>query len=252
MNSVSRFSSRVNNYAKYRPGYPSAILKVLRSDCGLTEASVIADVGSGTGLLSTVFLDNGNKVFGVEPNELMRAQAENTFGSVTKFNSIDGTAENTKLPERSVDFIVAGQAFHWFDRTAARREFARILKPEGWVMLVWNARRLETTEFLRAYEKLLLRYSGDYAMVRHENVESELAQFFAPQQMFTVTFDNVQRFDFESLKGRLCSSSYTPDVTSPVFATMIAELREIFDAHSENGLVDFEYDTRMFYGHIQA
>ena len=251
MNSVSRFSSRVNDYAKYRPGYPSDILKVLRSDCGLTETSLIADVGSGTGLLSEVFLNNGNRVFGIEPNELMRKQAESTFETASRFNSIEGRAESTSLSDESVDFIVAGQAFHWFDRAAARREFARILKPEGWVVLVWNARKLESTEFLRAYEKLLLKYSADYAAVRHENVESELEQFFAPQRMFSATFDNVQHFQFASLQGRFCSSSYTPDATSPVFGTMLAELKEIFDTHNENGFVGFEYDTKMFYGHLK-
>ena len=250
MNSVTRFSNRVDDYVKYRPSYPPEILNPLRSNCGLTEKSVIADVGSGTGLLSSVFLNNGNKVLGIEPNELMRVRAESAFKSVPKFESIAATAENTSLPEASVDFVVAGQAFHWFDRGAARREFVRILKSEGWVMLVWNARKIDASDFLQAYESLLLRYSNDYSAVRHENAESGLAQFFAPQQMFTATFDNVQRFDYEGLKGRLCSSSYAPSAGNPVFETMMAELRDIFEKYNENGLVNFEYDTKMFYGHL--
>ncbi|HKP47844.1 MAG TPA: class I SAM-dependent methyltransferase [Pyrinomonadaceae bacterium] len=250
MNSVSRFSSRVDNYAKYRPSYPPEILTPLRANCGLTTESIIADVGSGTGLLSEVFLRNGNPVFGIEPNKSMRLRAELAFEMETRFESVDGTAERTTLRSASVDFVVAGQAFHWFDRNGARAEFARILKPGGWVVLVWNSRRVDSTPFLRAYEKLLLHYSKDYAEVRHQNVEPDLERFFSPGTMQTANFYNVQRFDYEGLKGRLCSSSYSPDVPSPVFAPMIDELKQIFAAHNKAGLVDFEYDTKMFYGRL--
>src|SRR6185503_18677591 len=154
MNSVSRFSSRVEDYAKYRPGYPSELLEILNSECGLSRESVIADVGSGTGLLSEVFLRNGNTVFGIEPNELMRTTAEGLLKGFEHFQSVVGTAEKTTLPESSVDFVTAGQAFHWFDRAAAKQEFARILKPDGWVVLIWNARRVGSTPFLREYEAL--------------------------------------------------------------------------------------------------
>jgi SAM-dependent methyltransferase len=210
MNSVDRFSSRVENYAKFRPGYPPGILDVLKSDCGLIKESVIADVGSGTGLLSQVFLKNGNVVFGIEPNQLMRGKADDLLKGYANFRSVAATAETTTLPDGSIDFITAGQAFHWFDREAAKQEFIRILKPKGWVVLVWNARRLDETAFLRDYEGLLFRYSPDYPVVRHENVDEEIAGFFAPEAMKLVSLENAQRFDFEALKGRLCSSSYAP------------------------------------------
>jgi SAM-dependent methyltransferase len=252
MNSVNRFSSRAENYAKYRPGYPAGILEILASDCGLTEESVIADIGSGTGLLSEVFLRNGNSLFGVEPNELMRAKAESLLKGFPHFRSVAASAENTTLPDASIDFITAGQAFHWFDRGKARREFARILKPEGWVVLIWNARRIDSTNFLRAYEALLLRYSSDYAAVRHENAEKEIASFFAPQPMKSTNLENVQRLDFESLQGRLCSSSYMPQADDPNFERMLKELQDIFGAHNENSVVNFEYDTRIYYGHLRG
>lgn len=251
MNSVNRFSSRVENYAKYRPGYPSGVLEILRSNCGLTKKSVITDVGSGTGLLSEIFLKNGNAVFGIEPNELMRERAESLLKGFPNFTSVAATAENTTLPGRSIDFITAGQAFHWFDRPAAKQEFARILKPAGWVALVWNARRIDSTAFLREYEALLLRYSPDYADVRHENVEGDIGEFFAPHNMVCASLENVQRLDFESLKGRLCSSSYAPEAGDPNFEGMLSDLQEIFNAHNENGVVNSEYDTRIYYGNLQ-
>jgi SAM-dependent methyltransferase len=250
MNSVNRFSSRVENYAKYRPGYPPGMLAILKSDCGLTEESVIADVGSGTGLLSELFLKNGNTLFSLEPNELMRTRAESLLKVFANFKSVAATAENTMLSDDSIDFVTAGQAFHWFDREKTRQEFARILKPDGWVVLVWNARRLDSTAFLREYEELLLRYSPDYPVVRHENIDEGIAGFFAPQPMKSATLDNVQRFDLDALKGRLCSSSYAPEAGNPNFEKMLKELRDIFERHNKNGLVDFEYDTKIYYGHL--
>ncbi|HEX9544937.1 MAG TPA: class I SAM-dependent methyltransferase [Pyrinomonadaceae bacterium] len=252
MNSVNRFSSRVENYAKYRPGYPPGLLETLKSRCGLTKESLIADIGCGTGLLSEVFLKNGNAVFGIEPNELMRAKAEKLLKSFARFRGVAATAENTTLPKTSIDFITAGQAFHWFDREAAKQEFTRILKPEGWVVLVWNARRLDSTPFLREYEALLLRYSPDYPVVRHENVDDGIGELFAPQPMSSVSLENVQRLDFESLVGRLSSMSYAPEASQPNFEPMLSELRDIFDTHNENGVVNFEYDTKIYYGHLRS
>src|SRR4030095_5976457 len=141
---LTRFSNRSDNYAKFRPGYPAGVIEILRSECGLTKTSVIADVGSGTGILSELFLRNGNSVLGIEPNADMRRVAEALLGSYDEFRSINATAEATTLQSEIVDFITAGQAFHWFDRAAAKREFARILTPEGWVVLIWNERRLDS------------------------------------------------------------------------------------------------------------
>jgi SAM-dependent methyltransferase len=252
MDSFTRFSSRVENYAKYRPGYPAQVLSILKSECGLTEASIIADVGSGTGILSEMFLRNGNPVFAIEPNTPMRLFAEQGLKEFPNFVSIVGTAEATTLKPGSVDFVTAGQAFHWFDREKAKWEFKRILKPEGWAVLIWNERRIDSSPFLRDYENLLLRYGTDYEKVRHENVASEIAEFYAPATFTLETVDNVQHFDFEALRGRTCSASYTPEPGSSNFEPMITELEEIFNARKINGVVDFEYDTRIYYGHLMT
>ena len=247
MQSIERFSSRVENYARYRPGYPPAIVDLLRDECGLTSESIIADVGSGTGKLSELFLKNGNFVIGVEPNATMRQAAESILADCKKFRSIDGTAESTTLDNASVDFVIAGQAFHWFDRFKANEEFKRILKRHGWVVVIWNERQTDTTPFLRAYEQLLLTYGTDYNEVRHENAEPIITQFFSPRIARFAQFPNWQEFDLESLRGRLCSSSYTPEPSSPRFEPMLVELEAIFNKYQEAGLVRFEYDTRVFY-----
>lgn len=247
---VTRFSNRVDNYVRYRPNYPPGLIDILKSDCGLEAEATVADIGSGTGILSEMFLKNGNLVVGVEPNEAMRKSAERLLVSYPKFKSVSGTAEATTLAPDSVDFITAAQAFHWFDRAKAKKEFSRILKPQGWVVLVWNERRLDSTPFLRTYEKFLLRYGTDYEKVRHENVAAEIGDFFEPRPFRLKTFENFQHFDFEALRGRLFSASYVPAPDHPCAPEMLAELRQIFDAHQAGGIVSFEYDTRVFYGQL--
>jgi ubiquinone/menaquinone biosynthesis C-methylase UbiE len=250
VDSINRFTTRVESYAKFRPSYPPIIIDLLKADCGLTQASLVADVGSGTGILSEMFLRNGNTVFGVEPNAQMRSSAESLLSNYPKFKSIHGTAEATTLGSHSIDIVAAAQAFHWFDPPRARLEFARVLKPKGWVALIWNERRLDSTPFLSAYEQLLLQYGTDYQKVRHENVTEQIADFFAPQGCRRKSFENVQTFDLESLLGRVFSSSYTPEPDHPSFDPMIASLREVFEKHQQRGTIAFEYDTRIYYGQL--
>ncbi|MDQ2855509.1 MAG: class I SAM-dependent methyltransferase, partial [Acidobacteriota bacterium] len=192
MNPIKRFSSRVDNYVKYRPGYPREVISLLSAECGLTPAATVADVGSGTGILSELLLRNGNRVFGVEPNREMREAAERLLKDCSGFNSIEGTAEGTTLADHSIDLITASQAFHWFDQVKARLEFLRILKKGGWVALIWNERRLDSSDFLRALEELLLKFGTLYEQVRHENVYGDIATFFGTGAFKLATFENLQ------------------------------------------------------------
>jgi SAM-dependent methyltransferase len=245
---TGRFSDRVADYVRARPGYPPAILEVLEHRCSFTTQAVVADVGSGTGLLAKLFLDHGNTVFGIEPNPEMRAAGEQLFGGRSRFKSVAGGAEDTTLPAASVDLVTAGQAFHWFDRTLARREFARILKPGGWVVLVWNDRRLDATPFLRGYEALLVRHCPEYLEVVHRNVDSAaLRDFYSPMGFEETVLDNRQRFDWDGLVARHLSSSFVPRTGHE--AGMI-ELRALFDACAVDGFVEFEYDTRVQSGQL--
>lgn len=248
--STERFTSRVETYAKYRPTYPAAVVDLLRSECGLTADAIVADVGSGTGILSELILKNGNEVIGVEPNQAMRLAAEHLLSSHTTFRSVAGSAEASRLPSASVDLITAGQAFHWFDAVAARREFARILKPMGYVALIWNDRQLDSTEFLRAYEALLRQYGTDYAKVQEFNPRNVVTEFFAPAGSTLKQFPNRQEFDYEGFKGRVLSASYTPEPGNPNFEPMLSALRKLFDIHQVDGKVAFEYDTKVFYGQL--
>ncbi len=248
---TQRFSNRVENYVKYRPGYPQEIVATLRDECGLTPASIIADIGSGTGILAEMFLKNGNAVYGVEPNREMREAGERLLKNYPQFHSVAGKAEETGLENDGVDFITAGQAFHWFDREKTRIEFARIIKTGGWVVLVWNERLTTTTPFLVAFEQLLKTYSTDYEEVDHRRMDANVMHdFFGPARFRLKQFGNVQVFDYESVEGRLLSSSYAPESNHPNYRPMLDELKMIFRAYQNNGKVDIVYQTQMYFGQL--
>jgi SAM-dependent methyltransferase len=249
-NATSRFSDRVENYVRYRPGYPSEILPVLSAECGLTRDHVMADIASGTGIWTRTLLENGNPVYAVEPNVDMRQAGERLLADFSRFTSVAGSAEATTLPDASVDFVTAAQAAHWFDRPRTRREFVRILKPQRWLVLLWNERLTNSTPFLREYEQLLLDYGTDYADVRHERTTDAVNEFFDPAPYQERTFPMRQEFDYAGLEGRLLSSSYAPGPGHPKHAPMLKELRRIFDAHVSGGRVAFDYATRVYFGRL--
>jgi SAM-dependent methyltransferase len=245
MTPTERFSNRVDNYQRYRPGYPPPVLATLEAECGLTPRAVVADVGSGTGILTEQFLKRGNRVYAVEPNAEMRAAAERTLASYPNFTSVAARAEATTLPDASVDLIAAAQCLHWFDLKAAAAEFRRILQPDGWVAVMWNDRR-DQSPFMQAYRRLLLRYAIDYTKVDHKRITPDVLRGFFRGEFGIRTFENDQMFDWDGLQGRLLSSSYMPLEN----AAMIAELRTIFDAHAAAGEVRFGQETTVYWGRV--
>jgi SAM-dependent methyltransferase len=249
-NPTRRFSDRVENYIRYRPGYPPEALRALISDCGLASGYVIADIASGTGIWTRMLLENGNAVFGVEPNPEMRQAGERLLAGFPRFTSIAGTAEATTLGDASVDFVTAAQAAHWFDPEGARREFRRILKPGGWLILLWNERLTDSTKFLGDYEQLLLTYGTDYRDVRHERTTEAVNEFFDPAPFRERVFAMRQEFDYAALEGRLLSSSYAPGPEHPMHLPMLGELRRIFDEHAAAGRVTVDYKTRVYFGRL--
>jgi SAM-dependent methyltransferase len=246
-NPTSRFSNRVENYTRYRPGYPPAVLDTLRAETGLATDSVIADVGCGTGILSEMFLRNGNTVYGVEPNPEMREAGRRLLTGWPNFTSVEGTAEATTLAPSSVDFVTAAQSLHWFDLPRARTEFERILRPAGCMVVVWND-RLDESPFMLDYRALLLRYSTDYVQVDHKRFTPEILGEFFGGEIQVRTFPNHQVFDLEGLRGRLLSSSYVPLDSAP----MLEELAAIFARHQMNGAITFDYVTTLYWGALRG
>lgn len=247
---TTRFSDRVSEYVRYRPRYPHELLSFCQTHLGLRQEHIIADVGSGTGFLSELFLKNGNVVYGVEPNKEMREAGEDALASFTRFHSIDGRAEATNLADQSVDFVTAAQAFHWFDPKKTREEFLRILQPNGFVLVIWSTRAEEKSSFLKDYEELLLKYGTDYTSVDHRSKLGNLELFFGGTSYHIKEFEMSQFFDLEGMTGRLLSSSYSPSADHPNHRPMIRMLRDIFLRHQHEGIVEVPYFTRLYYGQL--
>ena len=249
MDVTQRFSNRVENYIKYRPSYPAALIDHVIARATLKRGDNVADVGSGTGIFTALLLARGLRVYAVEPNREMREAAERLLANNENFISIDADAEHTTLPAASVEIVCAAQAFHWFDAAETRVEFQRVLKPGGPIALIWNDRKLDASPFLEAYNGLLRTRGTDYEQVNHRNIVGEkLHAFFGKDGYEETTFANAQHFDWDGLYGRAMSSSYVPAEGTEGYASFVAGLRDIFDAHAIDETVSFEYDTRLYMG----
>lgn len=247
-----RFTSRVDAYVRYRPGYPGEVIEYLRERYELRPDSIVADIGSGTGIFTELLLSNGNTVFAVEPNDAMRRAAETRFRANPRFVSVAAAAEKTTLGDGEVDMITGAQSFHWFDPQSTRAEFARILRNGGPVVLIWNARLTDATPFLAEYERFLHEQATDYAKVNHVDVERDrLDAFYSPSTYTTKSFPNEQVLDFDGLRGRVLSSSYMPSPESAGFSEMIESLARLFERFEENGTVRIEYSTNVYCGRLR-
>jgi len=244
---TERFSSRVENYVRFRPSYPREVIDLLREECGFTPNSVVADIASGTGLFTRLLLENGNRVFGVEPNNDMRKAGEHYLAGFPNFVSIAGTAESTTLPDESVELITCAQAAHWLKREESLQEFQRILKPNHFVVILFNDRKVKGNAFSDDYEELVVKYGTDYSEVQRLGRIFEGLEFFTPYSCEKRTVPNHQDFDYESLQGRLLSSSYAPQPGDPSFDPMIVDLKRVFEKHQHNGRVRMEYDTNIYF-----
>jgi SAM-dependent methyltransferase len=253
LNSTERFTTRVADYVRYRPDYPTALVAWLHRELQVPAHASVADIGAGTGISCTLFLDAGHRVVAVEPNAAMRAASEAWLGADPRFATLEGTAEATHLADASVDLVTCAQAFHWFDQQAVKPEWRRVLKPGGLVVVFWNSRRLTGTPFLEGYEQLLLDHGLDYSSVSERyNDDASMAAWFDGGLRGMARFDHGQRLDFDALRGRLLSSSYAPQQGHPGYAPMLAALQALFDATAVEGTVSFDYDTRAFAGTLGA
>jgi ubiquinone/menaquinone biosynthesis C-methylase UbiE len=246
MNPKGRFSDRVDDYVKYRPGYPTEMIEFLTAKIGLRPGLVVADIGSGTGISTQVFLKNGQRVYAVEPNKAMREAAEKALSEWDSFTSVEGSSEQTHVPSQCCDLINVAQAFHWMEPVATKREFRRILKDGGWISLIWNERQVGESAFSLAYEQIIGKYAIDYEQVKHQNVdELKIRSFLGPTMVKTV-FNNAQELNLEQLVGRLVSASYMPGRDHASFEAMIADIEEIFNREAINGIVKINYMTQIF------
>jgi SAM-dependent methyltransferase len=248
---TERFTDRVADYTRYRPGYPKELIRFLEKQ--VMPPGPVADIGSGTGILTGQLMEAGYEVFAVEPNRAMAAEAERRFSGNHLFHSVSGSAEETGLPSESVRLITCAQAFHWFDRARARVEIQRILMPAGQVAIIWNERLDATSPFLKGYEEILRKFAPEYAKVDHRRITSEqIEEFFSPGAVECLTLSYPQPLTREQLIGRALSSSYVPNKGEPGYREIVAALEELFDGEQAHGQVIMEYETRVFLGKFES
>jgi SAM-dependent methyltransferase len=252
MRPTERFSERAEHYRRYRPGYPAAAIDLLATHCGLAAGAVVADVGSGTGILSEQLLERGAEVIGIEPNDAMRTAAEQRLGAQARFRSVAAAAEATTLPAKSVDLWLAAQAFHWFDAARTRAEALRVLRAGRFAALLWNERPPEPGPFLEEYESLLRRHAVEYTTIAARRADEASMRAFLGESMQCARFPNQQRLDYAGLEGRLLSSSYAPPAGDPQHAPMMLGLRTLFYRYQQDGEIIFPYETRVYYAQLTA
>ncbi|WP_158750001.1 class I SAM-dependent methyltransferase [Acidobacterium sp. S8] len=251
LETAERFTGRVESYRQYRPRYPAAVVDLLQAECGLNSDSQIADVAAGTGLLTGKFLERGFSTTAIEPNAEMRQVCGQLATQFSQLRCLPGSAEETGLPQHSIDLITVAQAMHWFDFSRARSEFVRILRPRGWCAVVYNERQMSGDAFHDRYEKLLRDFGVDYAKVQRQHLTWErIAAFFAPSPMKRAVFSNAQSLTLEALQGRILSSSYMPKADHPRHREMLAAIADLFDEHQQDSRVQLKYDCTVSYARL--
>jgi SAM-dependent methyltransferase len=251
MDPISKFNKKVKKYTLYRPGYPSEIITFLQEELSFNKEHVVADIGSGTGLFTKLILENGNLTFGIEPNFSMREQSITELSNYQNFTIIDGRAEDTKLDTNSIDFIFAVQSFHWFNNNEARKEFKRILRNNGYVVLIWNQRSTDNSSFLKSYELLLKTYARNYNPSIHNGLdESYIKSFYYPNKYHIKKLFRRQLLNYKELKGRLLSTTYAPGYNDPNYKLILIDLKTLFNEYNENGVVQIDYCVYIYYGKL--
>jgi len=256
---VGKFDGKGENYSKYRPSYPKEFIDYINSIDGLDENSIIADIGSGTGILSKQLLDIGKCVITVEPNADMRGIAESILGDYKNFTSINATAENTTLSDHSVDLITVAQAFHWFDRDKFKEECKRILKPDGKVVLVWNT-RVPANESMEDYERIIRKYCPDFegfsgrkcsSLYKEAGLEGENDfEIFFDNGYEEKSFQNDLINSLERFIGGALSASYAPNENDENYTAFVTDLKTCFNKHAVNESMLMPFVTRSYLGKV--
>jgi SAM-dependent methyltransferase len=247
---TEKFTGKASTYEKYRPEYPNEFIEYLFSAIGLSDNSNISDIGSGTGILSRQLLEKGSRVFCVEPNVDMRKIAEKNLSAFHNFISVNGTAEQTSLQDKSIDYIAVAQAFHWFNVEKFKQECKRLLRLDGKVILVWNSRVsdlpivIENAEICKKLCHAFKGFTGG-----QENLES-LNSFFRDGIYDYKAFENNITYDQETFLGRNLSASYSPKEGDINYKQFVFEIDNLFMKYSNNGSLMLPNITKSYIGEV--
>lgn len=267
MQPTMRFDGRAKQYSKFRPSYPAPLLDYLRETVGWDANYKIADIGAGTGIFTSLLLEQGYEVVAVEPNNDMRNELQQQLQPYSttvhddkvsdeqepgqRLSVSAGSAEATGLANASVQGIVCAQSFHWFDAELARAEFKRVLVSQGKVVLLWNQRDIEASPFMEAYEALFMKYGEQYSKVKHKQISVEnLTPFYGGKNPALASFRYEQSFDKDGLIGRIASSSFSLTEQDARYEAFISDVDELFAKHEQHGEVTMKYRTDVYWGQL--
>ena len=245
-----KFDNKGKLYAKGRPGYPNKLFEHLIENNIISNNSTVADIGSGTGLFTVQLSPSVGKIYAVEPNGDMRRVAEERYEEYDNTVSVDGTAENTSLGEKSVDFVTVAQAFHWFDRPSFKIECQRILKPNGKILLVWNDRDT-SSELIKENYEINCCFCPDFkGSSSGIDFDREAFTDFFEGDFEVVSFRNDLTYNLDAFVARCLSSSYAPKQDDASYEPYVRALEELFGRYESDGTIPYPYIARCYIGSV--
>ncbi len=249
MDACSRYSSKAEIYARYRWDYAYEAIQAIFNATSISTDSVVADIGSGTGILTRHFVGRVKNVYAIEPNPEMRQWAEKNLSSYPSFCSLGTRAEATGLADKCVSLITIGQALHWFDPEPGLREFKRILKPGGWLAVLSN--QAVANELDQALQTLFIKENDwDISLAANLPAPKPVSFFYGEGYYSQMWFPQRREETWEEFFGSLCSNSHAPDNGNPSFQTFELAARRVFDQFSRHSLVTVDFVTELTLGSI--
>jgi SAM-dependent methyltransferase len=250
LNAIDPYTERVMAYARYRWEFAPEAVQAFLASCGLTPEWVVADVGSGTGMVARHLVERARAVLAVEPNAAMRRAAFEGLGHHPSYRAVGASSDATGLGDSSVDLITVGRAVHWFPAASTRAEFTRILRPAGWLAILTTP--CTDRGFLDSLETVKREENGwDRAADRHALEAVPTAFYFGHDEVQTICWPGVAQETWEAFLGRMSSRLSTPQPGHPLRSKFERALRDVFERHARDGVLSVSYETAIEFGRVR-
>ena len=243
------FENKASKYSEGRPSYAPEVINKILNDI-LSTNGIVADIGSGTGVLTSEFIKKGYEIYAVEPNSDMRRKAEQKLSIYSNFHSVDASAENTGLNDKSVSLIIVASAFHWFDAIKFKQECMRVLRDNGVVCIIFNVRVYD--EFTKKQCKICKKYCDGFESLTHGYDKTiNLIDDFYVGNYAVYEYDFPLEYTKQKFISRCLSSSYAPLPDSKNYEAYICEIKALLDETFKEEILNIANKTMMFVGKVK-